>query len=507
MTVRHVAHLLIVAAATLPAGCGLLGGDAAPAAPPAWLAQPAQHPACDDALLCGVGTSQLRGTAAIEQARRGGLQQISASILVDVQSEIVAATRSVLENGEAQWTEDLAENITLRSDSELPAARVIETYENPVNGDTAVLVGVPRLALVDKWLPELESAVGQADELVRQATAAGDTDPIQALTMLTEAQRTVNSVWVLANKLRVVANRTSASGRIAGPFNRTSSLVGSLASEITRHASSMRLTIVSGDGQRGRIRGHLPAPLLVEATLRNAEGEWRPLAGLPLAFHAAPGQLEVQPAGGTTGPDGRLRVLASALRRVPGARSAVRVAPDFGADSALVGLPEVTFRYTLPNAADTRILLVAEATLDSAAVPGDDLLSSLAGHLGAAGFDVQTYSPGDTRNAQLMRAPATELASMVGRDIDYVLRASGHITPSSDSGGLHWFTALGEFEAIGLDDASVFPLATPTVKGAHTNASVEGARRVLLRELLPVMRQTLDEQFIVDFIEHTPTSP
>ena len=272
MTVSRLAHLLLFALLGGLTGCGMFGGGSAK--PPAWLARPAEHPACDDAMLCGVGTSQLTGIDAVEQARRSGLQEVAASILVDVQGEIVAATRSVLENGDASWSEDLAETITLRADAELPAARVLETYENPATGETAVLVGVPRLALVDKWLPELESAVGQADELLRQADVSGDADPIQSLKLLTRAQSTVTSVWVLANKLRVVANRTSAAGRIAAPWNRASQLVGTLASEITRHAGSLRLEIVSGDGQRGRIRGHLPALLLVQASRRAADGSW-----------------------------------------------------------------------------------------------------------------------------------------------------------------------------------------------------------------------------------------
>lgn len=499
MTASRLAHLFLFALLVGLPGCGLFGGGST--RPPAWLARPAEHPACDDALLCGVGTSSAPGLDAVEQARRAGLQEVAASILVDLQGEIVAATRSVLDDGDASWSEDLAETITLRADAELPAARVLETWEHADTGETAVLVGVPRLALVDKWLPELESAVGEADELLRQADAAGDAQPVEALERLARAQSTVNSVWVLANKLRVVANRTSAAGRIAAPWNRASDLVATLASEIARRAGSLRLEIISGDGQRGRIRGHLPAPLLVQASRRAADGSWQPLPGLPLRVEVAPGQLEAQPAAGLTGNDGRLRLFASALRRVAGAPSALRVVPDLATDVPLPGLPEATFHYSLPTAPDTRLLLVTEARLGSQTLDSAALLTSLAGHLGAAGFDVQTLPADHARAAELLAAAPSQLAGLVGRDVDYVLRARAQLDPSSHSGGLQWFSALGEVEAVGLDDASAFPLSTPTLKGAHSSGGVEGALRVLRRELLPALQDALDEQFIVDFLE------
>lgn len=488
----------------LLAACGGPGKPVRPTADeePAWVLRPESHPgARGGEYLVALGSASGRGAAARESAYRKGLQEVAASILVDVKSTVVSSTTSLLTKSQANWSERLVEDIRLGAEAELPGAETLDTFEQSSPAATILLVGVPRRELVDLWLPQLDAALGSARELARAAETEASGDVPRRLLALAQAQAVVADTWILANKLRVVATRTPQAPRVAASWNEIAGLMTSLSSDVTQLASQVRLSTVRGDGQEGRVRGRLAKSLVVRAEHVAPDGTVRPIAGLPLRFTPAHRRLaELHADGAVTGDDGLLAAEALNLNRAGDAPLEIHVRPDLGEGlPAPPGLPEAVFRFSLPTPADTRIVLVLREHLDGRALSTAALAPALAGHLGEAGFDVQVVDGSSSAGARLIDAAPADVGPLVERDVDYVLRGEALVRHTGPSSGLHWFHARGRLELVDLADDSVLPLTSDEVKDAHSTAGEEGVHRVVRRRLLPVLGALLDEHFVSSF--------
>ncbi len=492
--------LLLALPACLSTGAGAL---------PAWVDAPTEHPGCSRRdVLCAVGIASGEGPGVRELARQRAVEQIVSSVLVSVENTIEMDATSRQGDEGSFWTDEIRERIRVRSHQEdLPGVEVVERWVHPVRREVYVLVRVRRDLLLDRWLPGVERALDEGHTFLSHADDVAAEDPGRAIHHTLEAWRALSEAYGDAVKANVVARPSPDGGRARAAFEQASLMLADASTRLSELVSGVAVRALSGDGQRGTVRGELGEPLRVRLEYRDDAGAVRPLVDVPVSFATArPGAAVLLPSAATTDASGEVTCRVTDLRPTGLAANEITVRPGFrdvAPDLADTHVPAASFTYHLPTAAGTAVLVVIDEEYEGAPVCTPVVEPALAAHLSLFGFDVRSLSAG---RDPILDATGSALGAAVGDDVDIVLRGTASSRYSSEERGLHWYRATARLELVDVSDGRTTALEAGEVKDAHRERSEAGGLRAL-RLLLGPLEASLEESFVSDYVPGTSRQP
>jgi hypothetical protein len=225
-----------------------------------------------------IGISSAVGPNAEEKAKESAIKQIAAQFKTTVKAKTTFTKREETEGATSTFTQSLDEKIdNLIENVELTGARIVETHKQGIR--------VFALAVLDKadflrpLRRELQAYQTSLVERLNTAESFAGKDLATAINAYLEVMNTLDE----AEPKREFYNRIS--GEV---FEFSKAVQPSAVESAMRNAlADVRLTMVSGNNQKGDLGQAFAQPLVVKAATKSGT----PLRGLPIVFTAGETEL------------------------------------------------------------------------------------------------------------------------------------------------------------------------------------------------------------------------
>lgn len=225
-----------------------------------------------------IGISSAVGNDAEEKAKQAAIKQIAAQFKTIVKAKTTFAKREESEGANSKFTEVFEERIDNYIENvELTGARVVETHKQGIR--VFALAVLNKEEFLRPLRRELQAYQTALSERLKSAQSLANAD----------LSRAINAYLEALNALDEAEPKREFFNRISGEVFEFSKDVQPAAIEAAMRdaLSEARLTMVSGNGQKGELGKAFAQPLVVRATTKRGTA----LRGLTIVFAAGETEL------------------------------------------------------------------------------------------------------------------------------------------------------------------------------------------------------------------------
>ncbi|MCS6988544.1 MAG: LPP20 family lipoprotein [Chloroherpetonaceae bacterium] len=225
-----------------------------------------------------IGISSAVGNDAEEKAKESAIKQIAAQFKTLVKAKTTFTKREEIEGGASKLSETYEEKINNYIENvELTGARIVETHKQGIR--VFALAALEKEAFLRPLRRELQAYQKSLSERLKTAESFASSDLSSA----------INAYLEVLNALEEAEPKREFFNRVSGEVFEFSNDVQPAAVEaaMRKALSEARLTMVSGNNQKGELGKAFAQPLVVKATNKSGAA----LRGLPIVFVAGETEL------------------------------------------------------------------------------------------------------------------------------------------------------------------------------------------------------------------------